>query len=248
MVFLLVPAAFIRGRRLFKGGVYSNNYGFANRINKSSAQVWYENAAGCHCTESWDAARARMREGMPMVSSRCKLRRDLREGWHEEKRGARTSCVFTPHLRAALFMLFAIRFTFCCEAVYLIKPDQNISAQLGLPVFELLKEFFGDNSSVKPEILRPTYWTVPENSGLQIKNPVITEQKCLGKYFEWKLFTTCLTLVWRQQKIVVTNENRTHTFGFLGRRSTHWAIESTGIGGQFIWSARNIFASGFLRI
>ena len=27
MIFLLVPAAFIRGRRLFEGGVYSNNYG-----------------------------------------------------------------------------------------------------------------------------------------------------------------------------------------------------------------------------
>ena len=26
MIFLLVPAAFIRGRRLFEGGVYSNNY------------------------------------------------------------------------------------------------------------------------------------------------------------------------------------------------------------------------------
>ena len=27
MIFLLVPAAFIRERRLFEGGVYSNNYG-----------------------------------------------------------------------------------------------------------------------------------------------------------------------------------------------------------------------------
>ena len=27
MIFLFVPAAFIPGRRLFQGGVYSNNYG-----------------------------------------------------------------------------------------------------------------------------------------------------------------------------------------------------------------------------
>ena len=27
MIFLLVPAVFIRGRRLFEGGVYSNYYG-----------------------------------------------------------------------------------------------------------------------------------------------------------------------------------------------------------------------------
>ena len=30
ILFLLVPAAFIRGRRLFEGGVYSNNYGNSN--------------------------------------------------------------------------------------------------------------------------------------------------------------------------------------------------------------------------
>ena len=27
IIFLLVPAAFIRGQRLFEGGVYSSNYG-----------------------------------------------------------------------------------------------------------------------------------------------------------------------------------------------------------------------------
>ena len=29
-----------------------------------------------------------------------------------------------------------------------------------------------------------------------------------------------LTLLWGQRKIVVSSENRTHTFGFLDRRST----------------------------
>ena len=30
IIFLLAPAAFIRGRRLFEGGVYSSNYGIYN--------------------------------------------------------------------------------------------------------------------------------------------------------------------------------------------------------------------------
>ena len=32
--FLLVPAAFIRGRRLFKGGVYSRNYGMSSQLRR----------------------------------------------------------------------------------------------------------------------------------------------------------------------------------------------------------------------
>ena len=36
-----------------------------------------------------------------------------------------------------------------------------------------------------------------------------------------KLFTTCLTLLLRQQKIVASCENRTHAFAFLDRRSSH---------------------------
>ena len=49
-----------------------------------------------------------------------------------------------------------------------------------------------------------------------------------------KLFTTCLTLLQRQRKILASSNNRTHTFVFLNRCSTHWAIEPTGIGGEFI--------------
>ena len=47
-------------------------------------------------------------------------------------------------------------------------------------------------------------------------------------------YLTCRTLLLRLQKTVVSSMNRTQTFGFLDRRSSHLAIKATEIGGEFI--------------
>ena len=58
MIVLLLPAAFIRGRRLFEGGVYSNNYGMPKWLTEkytsivnSSQQTQYhiQILAVCRC-------------------------------------------------------------------------------------------------------------------------------------------------------------------------------------------------------
>ena len=40
MIFLLVPALFIRERRLFKGGVYLNNYGTPTLPGATRVYKW----------------------------------------------------------------------------------------------------------------------------------------------------------------------------------------------------------------
>ena len=64
-------------------------------------------------------------------------------------------------------------------------------------------------------VYRPTILLVREKTQENVRS------KGLKVAYNRKLFTTCLTLLLRQRKIVASCENRTHTFGFLDRRSIH---------------------------
>ena len=46
MIVLLVPASFIRGRRSFEGGVYSNNYGTPTLPRTTQVYKWVPATSG----------------------------------------------------------------------------------------------------------------------------------------------------------------------------------------------------------
>ena len=55
-----------------------------------------------------------------------------------------------------------------------------------------------------------------------------------SNYIEQKRNGVYLMIVWNYCTGITVNTNPTHTFGFLDGHSTHWAIEPTGVGSEFI--------------